>query len=120
VTIIEPQLAIFRLGIGVTQVYLAVPDRLDLRTPEHNACLKGFLDMIVVVGFAIDSYHAGTLRHIEILAPGRRAGNLKHASLETHRRSLFILLPQTIERVHPKSSGYCYSCGQPPQAAAVL
>jgi hypothetical protein len=80
VTIIEPQLAIFRLGIGVTQVYLAVPDRLDLRTLEHNACLKGFLDMIVVVGFAIDCYYAGTLRHIEILAPGRRAGNLMDAS----------------------------------------
>jgi hypothetical protein len=28
-----------------------------------------------VVSFAIDSYHAGSLRHAEILAPGRRAGN---------------------------------------------
>jgi len=36
--------------------------------------------MIVVVGFAIDCYYAGTLRHIEILAPGRRAGNLTDAS----------------------------------------
>jgi hypothetical protein len=48
--------------------------------------------MIVVVGFAIDSYHARTFCHMEILAPGRRAGNLKHASLETHHHSLRVLL----------------------------
>ena len=76
VAIIEPQFTIFRPSIGVTQVYLAFPDRLNLRTLEDDPCLKGVLNKIVVVGFAIDSYYVGALRHIEILAPGYGASNV--------------------------------------------
>ena len=38
---------------------------------------KRFLNMIVVVGFAIDGYHAGSLRHRAILAPGYSASNFR-------------------------------------------
>jgi len=78
--VIEPQLTILGLGICVTQVHLAFPDGFDLRTLENDARLKAFLDMIVVVGLAIDGYYVGALRHIEILAPGRVASNLGHPS----------------------------------------
>jgi hypothetical protein len=32
--------------------------------------------MIVVVGFAINGYYLGALRHVEILAPRRMASNV--------------------------------------------
>jgi hypothetical protein len=77
VAIVEPQLAIFWLGVGVTQVHLAFPDGFNLRTLQDDSCLKAFLDMVVVISFAINGYHAGTFRHTEILAPGHRASNLR-------------------------------------------
>jgi hypothetical protein len=77
VAVIKPQLAIFWLGIGITQIYLAFPDRFNLRTLEDDSCLKAFLDMVVVISLAIDGYHAATFRHTEILAPGHRASNLR-------------------------------------------
>jgi hypothetical protein len=76
VAVVKPQLAIFWLGIGITQIYLAFPDGFDLRTLENNSCLKCFLNMVIVISFAIDGYHAWTFRHTEILAPRPWAGNL--------------------------------------------
>jgi ABC-type proline/glycine betaine transport system permease subunit len=87
--VMEPQLTVLRLGIGVTQIHLTFPDGLNLRTLEDDPSLKAFLDMIVVVGFAIDSYYAGALRHIEILAPGRMASN----SYLVTDLALFLRLP---------------------------
>jgi hypothetical protein len=58
VAIIEPQLTIFWLGIGVAQTYFAFPDGLNLRTLKDDPCLKVLLDMIIVICFAIDRYHA--------------------------------------------------------------
>ena len=59
----QPQLAVFWLGVGIPQVYPASPDRFDLRTPKDNARLEAFLDMIVVVSFAIGAYHPGVFCH---------------------------------------------------------
>ena len=98
VAIMEPKLTIFWPGIGITQIYFACPDGLNLGTLEDNSCLKTLLDMIVVVSFAINGYHAGTFCHMAILAPGHRAGNLRQNPLETHHHSLFVLLLQTISR----------------------
>jgi hypothetical protein len=80
VAIIEPQFTIFWLGIGITQIYLAFPDGFNFRTLENNACLKAFLDMIVVISLAINRYYAGTLRHMKILAPEHMASNLWYTS----------------------------------------
>ena len=80
VAIIEPKLPIFWPGIGIAQIYLACPDRLNFGTLENNSCLKAFLDMVVVVSFAINGNYAGTFRHIAILAPGHRASNLSYSS----------------------------------------
>jgi hypothetical protein len=76
VAIVKPQLASFGLGIGVTQIYLAFPDGFNLRTLKDNSRLKAFLDMIIVISLAINRNHAGIFRHMEILAPARRVGNL--------------------------------------------
>jgi hypothetical protein len=38
------------------------------------------LDMIVVVCFAINGYHAGTFCHMAILSPGHRASNLQYSA----------------------------------------
>jgi hypothetical protein len=73
--IVEPQLTVLRPGIGVTQVYLAIPDRFDLGTFEYHSRLNGVLDKIVMVGLAIDGYYVGALRHTGILAPGRMTSN---------------------------------------------
>lgn len=59
----QPQFAILWLGVGIAQVYLACPDRFNLRTLEDNACLKAFLDMIVMVSFPIGAYHPGVFCH---------------------------------------------------------
>ena len=93
--IIEPQLAIFWPGVGITQVYPACPDGLDLGTFENNTGLKALLDMIVVASFAINGYHAGTLCHVAILAPEDRASNLWHTFwLEW---MLSVRLPRTFQ-----------------------
>jgi hypothetical protein len=74
--VVKPQLAIFRLGVGIAQIYLACPDGFDLRALERNACLDSLLDMIVVVGFAIYGYYARIFGHAVILASGYVLGNL--------------------------------------------
>ena len=76
VAVIEPQLVVLRPGVGVTQIHLAFPDGLDLRTLQNNSRLKALLNVVVVVSFAIDGYYVRALRHTEILAPGRMASNV--------------------------------------------
>jgi len=40
------------------------------RAFENNACLQAFLNVIVMISFAINSYLTGTFCHMEILSPG--------------------------------------------------
>jgi hypothetical protein len=75
VAIIEPKFTIFWPGVGITQIYLACPDGLNLGTLEDDSRLKALLDMIVVVSLTINGYHAGTFCHMAILAPGHRVSN---------------------------------------------
>jgi len=75
VAIMEPQLTIFRPGIGIAQIYLACPYGFNLGTLENNACLKAFLDTIIMVSLTIDRYYAGTFRHMAILASVHRGSN---------------------------------------------
>jgi hypothetical protein len=94
--VMEPQLAILRPGIGVTQVYLALPDGFNLRPLEHDPRLKGFLDKIVVIGLAIDGYYVGALRHMKILAPRHRSGNLRTPFRMSPPTSYVIAMPQQV------------------------
>ena len=49
----QPQLATLDPGVGVGQLGLALPERLDLAAPEHDAALVGLEDVVVVAGPAV-------------------------------------------------------------------
>ena len=50
----QPQLPAFRPGERVPQVHPASPDRLDLGASQDQPRLKAILNMIVVIGLAVD------------------------------------------------------------------
>jgi hypothetical protein len=52
----QPQLAVFRPYIGVSQAYPAGAERLYLGAGKGDASLDNILDEVVVIGLAVGSY----------------------------------------------------------------